>query len=58
MAEYRHFLYTLLLLLAVLAAFSLMRVFTRAALYVLGFTALAAGAYLWADRHGRRLRRL
>lgn len=57
MAEYRHFVFTLLLLLAVLATFSLVRVFTYAALYVLGFAALSAAAYLWGDRHRRRLRR-
>lgn len=57
MAEFRHFLYTLFILLVVLACLSLLDVATPAALYVLGFVALSAAAFLWADRHRRRLNR-
>lgn len=56
MAEFRHLVYTLLILLVVLSGLSLLHTFTHAALYVLGFVVLAGLAYLWADRHTRRLR--
>jgi hypothetical protein len=55
MAEYRHFIYTLLALLVILAAFSLSDVFNHASLYVLGFSLLVAGAFWWGDRSRRRV---
>lgn len=55
MAEYRHFIYTLLALLALLAGLSLADVFNHAALYVLGFAMLVAGAFWWGDHSRRRI---
>ncbi|EGJ49929.1 hypothetical protein V6C53_02600 [Desulfocurvibacter africanus] len=57
MAEYRHFIYTLLALLVTLAALSLTDVFNQPALYVLGFSVLVAGAFWWGDRSRRRMLR-
>ncbi len=57
MAEYRHFIYTLLALLVLLAALSLADVFNQAALYVLVFAVLVAGAFWWGDRPRRRMLR-